>query len=234
MKKVKLLMLLTCIGLSVNAQNKYFEIYTDSAALKKQNDSLITDMERMIKVVQPSFSFKDLTTEIPKTFMPGQYRQKTNKIYHLTWDIGGPPMIGFLTKAMGSEEAGKKMAGLFFYGFFLPHEVGHAFQFHANNVPDNNYDSEYKASELAVVYWRAKGKQKELEQCYQIAKNILQMLKNPVPENSDAKQYITDHYQELLRDPVKYAYIQFSQIVNVMENKSLPDFNTYVKSYFAK
>src|SRR5690606_4046432 len=119
------------------------------------------------------FSFKGLTTEIPKTFMPGQYRQKTNMIYHTTWEIGGPPMIGFLTEAMGSEEEGIKMAGLFFYGFFFPHEVGHALQYHANRVPTNNYDAEYEANEVAILYWRSKGKHKELQQCYEIAKKTL-------------------------------------------------------------
>ena len=232
--KQLLIVLLFTIGIGATAQNQYFEIYTDATALKNQNDALIRDMETRIKLTAPSFSFNGLTTEIPKTFMPGQYRSKTNKIYLLPWEIGGPPMVGFLTDVGGSTDKGNTLAGLFFYGFFLPHEVGHALQHHTNKDPESNYDGEYEANELAVAYWRSKGKQKELQQCYEMAKNVLAKVKNPVPENADMKKYITEHYNELLQDPYKYAYIQFSQIVTILEDQSLPDFDTYIKRYFEK
>ena len=93
---------------------------------------------------------------------------------------------------------------------------------------------EYEANELALLYWRSKGKQKELRQCYEMAKRVLTKVKNPIPENVDAKKYITEHYVELLKDPNKYAFIQFSQIVKIFEDKSLPDFNIYIKKYFKK
>lgn len=234
MKRLLSIILLSTFCMIVKAQNHYFEIYTDSAALKNQNDELIRDIENRIKVMHPSFSFKGLTTEIPKTFMPGQYRSKTNKIYQLTWQVGGPPMESFLADVGGSAENGKALAAMFFYGFFLPHEVGHAFQYHTNKVPENDYDGEYQANELAVVYWKSKGKQKELQQCYELAKKVLQKLKNPIPENEDAKKYMTAHYNELLKDPYKYGYIQFSQIVQVLEDKSLPNFETYIAKYFVK
>jgi len=81
MKRILPILLLSWFCITANAQNHYFEIYTDSAALKNQNDDLIRDIETRVKFVKPSFSFKGLTTEIPKTFMPGQYRSKPNKIY---------------------------------------------------------------------------------------------------------------------------------------------------------
>lgn len=231
MKRILSILLLSWICITVNAQNKYFEIYTDSAALKNQNDEMILDIETRIKLVQPSFSFKELTTEIPNRFMPGQYRSKPNKIYHNTWQIGGPPMEAFLNEVSGSTANGKVLAGIFFYGFFLPHEIGHAFQYHTNSTPTNDFDAEYQASELAVSYWRSKGKQKELEQCYEMAKNVLKKLKNPIPENVDEKKYLTEHYNELLQDPYKYGYIQFSQIVKILEDQSLPNFEAYVKKH---
>jgi len=232
MKKLILCLFLIC--LSAQAQNNYFEIFTDSTALKTQNDKIILDIETKVKLVAPSFSFNGLTTAIPKTFMPGQYRHKPNKIYQTTWQIGGPPMEGFLTDVGGSPENGKSLAAMFFYGFFLPHEVGHALQYHTKHVPANDYDGEYEANVLAVIYWQSKGKQKELQQCYEMAKMVLSKLKNPIPENADAKKYMTEHYQELLKDPYKYGYIQFSQIVQILEDKSLPDFDAYVRKYFAK
>lgn len=231
MKTLIFTLLLFIAGISLNAQNKYFEIYTDSAELKNQNDLLIRDFEERMKSIEPAFSFKGLTTEIPNTFMPGQFRGKTNKIYHTTGTVGIPPMEDFLTKVAGDKEKGQKMASLFFYGFFFPHEIGHALQHHTNNVPESAYDGEYQANEIAVLYWRSKGKQKELQECYDIAKEALKKLTNPVPENTDANQYITEHYWDLVEDPFKYGYIQFSQIIKIMEDKSLPDFDTYVKKY---
>lgn len=234
MKRILSVLILSWICITAKAQNNYFEIYTDSAALKDQNDAMIRDIETRIKLIQPSFSFKGLTTEIPNRFMPGQYRHKTNKIYHLTWQIGGPPMEKFLIEVGGSSDSGKVLAAMFFYGFFLPHEIGHALQYHTDNVPKNDFDGEYQASEVAVSYWRSKGKEKELQQCYEMAKKVLTKLKNPIPENVDAKKYMTEHYDELLRDPYKYGYIQFSQIVDILEDKSLPDFDTYIKKYLTK
>jgi len=234
MKRILSILLLSWFCIIAKAQNNYFEIYTDSAALKNQNDELIGDIETRVKLVEPCFSFKGLTTEIPKTFMPGQYRSKTNKIYQLTWQIGGPPMESFLTEMGGSLDKGNALAALFFYGFFLPHEVGHALQYHTNNVPENAYDGEYEANELALLYWRSKGRDKELQQCNEMVKKILTKLKNPVPKNAEAKTYIAAHYNELLKDPYKYAFIQFSQIVKILGDRSLPDFDTYIKKYFRK
>ncbi|MCR6720981.1 MAG: hypothetical protein NVV59_12005 [Chitinophagaceae bacterium] len=59
---------------------------------------------------------------------------------------------------------------------------------------------------------------------------MLQSLKDPVPANENYKGYITSHYLELAADPYKYGYIQFKQFVEIYENKSLPDFDTYVTS----
>lgn len=234
MKKLILILFLTGFCVTVNAQNHYFELYTDSAALKNQNDAMILDFETRIQLIEPSFNFNGLTTEIPNIPMPGQYRYKTNKIYHNTWQIGGPSMEGFLTEVTGSQDNGKNAAALFFFGFFLPHEIGHALQYQTNNVPKSNYDGEYEANEIAVLYWRSKGKQKELQECYEIAKTVLTKLKNPVPENVDEKEYITEHYDELTKDPYKYGYIQFSQIIKILETKSLQSFDEYIKKYFIK
>ncbi len=213
-------------------QNKYFEIYNDSALLKKDNNALIKEFERQMQKVNPAFSFKSLTTEIPAQFMPGQYSEKTNKIYLPLWQTSIPAMESFLTDVGGSRENAMKLANLFFYGYFLPHEVGHALQFNTKRVPENAYDMEYEANEIAITYWRSSGRGKEMDECHQWAKKMLSKLKNPVPPNTDAKKYITTHYWDLVKDPYQYGYIQFSQIVQIMEDPSLPDFNTYIKKYF--
>lgn len=98
----------------------------------------------------------------------------------------------------------------------------------------NDYDGVYEANVLAVLYWRSKDRQKELQQCLVMAKKALNKLQNPVPENEDMKTYVTQHYNELVQDPFKYGFIQFSQIAQILEDTTLPDFKTYVKRYFKK
>jgi len=234
MKKAIIFFFIYSLCVNAQSQNQYFQLYTDSAELKNGNDSMIREFEMMVKKTQPSFSFNGLSTESPNTFMPGQYRSKTNKIYQVTWPTAKPAMGPFLTSVMGSVEEGEKGAGLFFYGFFFPHEIGHALHYNTKMVPGNNYDAEYEANVIAVLYWRSKGRHKELDQCYAMAKKILPKFVNPVPENADAKQYITEHYNELSQNPLQYGYIQFSQIVTILEDKSLPDFDTYISKYFPK
>ena len=200
-----LILLLICVSATntLISQNQYFEIYTDSTELKVQNDALIQDIEKTIAEKHKGFSFNGLTTEIPATFMPGHYLEKTNKIYLPLWQTSIPAMDPFLTDVGGDKETAMKLADLFFYGFFLPHEIGHALQYNTKRVPDNAYDAEYEANEFAVAYWRSKGRQKELEVCYQLAKQVFPKLKNPVPENTDAKKYITENYWELVKKPLR-------------------------------
>ena len=231
MKTTVFAILLFCACTIATAQNKYFEIFTDSTALKTENDRLIEHIESRVQLIKPSFSFNGLTTEVPNTFMPGQYLQKTNKIYLNTWQVGGPPMEAFLTEMAGGKDEGIRMGGLFFYGFFLPHEIGHAMQYTTSNVPENRYDAEYEANEFAVSYWKKQGRDTELQQCYDMALAALKKLKNPVPEGQSMKQYFNDNYHELIKDPNKYGYFQLLQIVQVMDDKSLPDFYSYIRKY---
>ena len=222
-------LLVLFLGVFSNAQNRYFEIYTDSTTLKTHNDALIADFEEKIKSVDPKLSLNGLKTIVPKTFMPGQYKSKNNCIYHVTWSTAQPLMGPALAKITGSDLEGSQLAGLFFYGFFLPHEIGHAFHQNCGKVPENNYDSEYESNVIAFLYWRKMGKEQELQQCYTMAKKALANLKDPIPENVDRKKYFTENYSAFLSQPEKYGYIQFSQIVEIFEDKTLPDFDTYIK-----
>ena len=234
MKTIISIVMFILLSVSTNAQNKYFQLFTDGTLFKKANDSLIRDIENKLKKINPAFSFNGMTTEVSDTFLNGQYLPKTNIIYQITIQTARPVMGGFLTDLAGSEAGADSLAGLIFYGFFLPHEIGHGLEYNSDNVPNNKFQSEYEANVFATLYWRSVGKEKELQQCYEMAKKIVSKLKDPIPENVDAKQYITEHYDELMQDPYKYGYIQFSQIVSILEDKSLPDFTTYVKKYLQK
>jgi hypothetical protein len=147
------------------------------------------------------------------------------------WEEIIPPQKAFFAEVAGGENEGKEVFGLFFNGFYIAHELGHSISASAGKKFDNAYDSEYDANIIAILYWRTTSEKDNLKKCYDYAKKMLTTLKNPVPENEDFKKYVTQHYKELASDPYKYGYIQFSQFVEIYENKTMPDFDTYIKNY---
>ena len=216
------------------AQKNVFKLYTDSVLLRNDSDLIIADFESRVKKVDSQVSFNGLKTIVKDNLFSGNYLERTNRIYLPHWPTAPKPIKDFCTQVMGGKKEGEQLAAMYFYGFFLPHEVGHGLQFNAHVRKDNEYDNEYDANVMALLYWRAKGKDKEMAECYRIAKIVLSKLKNPIPENADEKKYFTEHYEEMAQNADQYAYMLFKQIVIIFEDKNLPDFNTYIGQYLAK
>lgn len=107
----------------------------------------------------------------------------------------------FFTEVSGGEAEGKAVFGLFFNGFYLVHEIGHALSDAMGKKHDNAYASEYNANVTGILYREKAGQNEKLKQCYQYAKKMLLTLKNPVPIGEDYKTDITKHYDELSSDP---------------------------------
>lgn len=229
MKKIYLTISLIFFCRLSFAQNNSFSIYNDSLKLKKDNDAIIADFESSVKKIDSPFSFKGLKTVVENNSSTGYYAPKANVISLPWWETMPQIFKDFGTNVTGSKEKGEQLSKLYYYGFFLPHEIGHGLQFITGKRLDNDYDNEYEANVIALLYWREKGKKKELKQCYKIAKQVLQNLPNPIPKGEDPKTYFTKHYEVFAQDPNKYGYIMFYQIVTAFEDKSLPNFDTYVK-----
>lgn len=227
MKTIITLLLSLFITVQVNAQNKWFSTYDDSTALVIDANKIIGKMTDEVLKANPAV--KLLQNKAVKNTTPYLIYIDSVKVNLPFWTEVIPPQKKFFTEIAGGEKEGKEIFGLFFNGFYLVHELGHSFASSAGKKFDNVYDSEYNANMIAILYWRAAGEKDNLKKCYTYIKKILQTLKNPVPENEDYKKYITKHYYELASDPYKYGYIQFSQFVEIYENKALPDFSTFIK-----
>ncbi len=217
-----------------SAQNKPFNFYTDSLKLKNDNNAIIADFENMIKKIDNKFEFKGMKTIIINNAPTGYYLPTTNNIYLPMWQTMPQMFKDFGTSVTGSKEKGEELSRLFFYGFFLPHEIGHGLQHNAKKLHNNEYDNEYEANVIAVLYWRKQGKKTELTSCYKIAKLALKNLTDPIPKGEDPKSYFTNHYEEFTNDPNKYAYIMFEQVVIAYEDKTLPDFDNYIKRILSR
>lgn len=233
MTKFFLPLFLVFMALHSTAQNKPFHFYTEEEQLKKDNDNIIAEIEKTIKDKDPSFSFNGTTTIVENNSPYGYYLPSTNNIYLPMWSTMAQEFKDLGTNTIGSKEDGEEMSRHLYYGFFLPHEIAHSFQFNAKVRYDNEYDNEQDASNFALLYWRKKGMHKELQQCYILAKKIIANLKNPIPPGEDVKQYFTTHYYDFQKDPTKYPYIIGYQIVQAFEDESLPDFDTYIQQRLA-
>lgn len=224
-------MLVCLCKLSFAQTNKWFSTYSDSTAL-------VTDANKIIRQMAERIYSKNSNIDLGKNSAIKNttpnlifINYKKNTVNLPFWTEVIVPQKKFFAEVAGGENEGKEVFGLFFNGFYLAHELGHSFFANAGKKFDNAYDSEYEANTLAILYWRAIGESENLKKCYDYAQKMLKTLKNPVPENEDYKKYITENYGKLASDPYKYGYIQFSQFVEIYENKKLPDFDTYIKNY---
>ncbi len=132
---------------------------------------------------------------------------------------------------VGGRRKAREIFGLFFNGFFLAHELGHAMQSATQTWESSLYQNEYFANTVAIMYWRKDGRLKNLRKCYRYARLMMRQLPDPVPEGEDQIKYFNDHYQELGADPYKYGYYQFAQFVKIYEDEKLETFDVFVSRF---
>ncbi len=212
-----------------NAQDKWFSTYNSPTSLVTDAIEIVKQMTT--KIHHANAGIKLRNNIVVKNTSPYLIYIENDTINLPLWQEVIEPQQKFFAEVSGGETEGKKVFGLFFNGFYLVHEMGHSISISVGKKFDNAYDSEYDANIFAILYWRTTDSKDQLKACYSYAKKILATLKNPVPAHENFKEYITKHYQELSSDPYKYGYIQFSQFVEIYENKKLPDFYSFVKNY---
>ena len=211
------------------AQNQWFQTYTDSIALANDanliSDAFLADVKNIKPDIQ--LSGKSIVDTSPYLIYYGQ-----DKKVHLSfWEEVMPQLKGFLTEISGSEAEGKRIFGLFFNGFYLPHELGHGLQHNVDGTIEQSYKAEYFANTIAVLWWRKQGKLNELKDCYDFAKSVEFKFPNPVPEGQTIEEFFTKNYNEASQNPYTYGYMQFQQLIQIYEDNTLPDFDAYVINY---
>ena len=219
------------------SQTPLFKVYSDSAKLVQ--DAKIVTGDFMQQVYKTDISLKAIQPAAVLNTTP----------YLIFWDDSSqtanmpiwqqviPPQKQFFIQLNQNNEAeGLRMFGLFFNGFYLPHELAHAVEWHLvfhtkKRTAQGYYMSEYFANTLAIIYWRQKGRTAELEACYQFAKQMLAQLPNPVPAGQDKIAFFNSNYERLTSDPFAYGYYQFSQFAEIYEKKELPSFEAYLSAF---
>jgi len=235
MKKVLLVTSLVFIMNVVTAQQKWFVKFTDSAELISNAKSITAKFVKDVKKINPSIQFEInpiLNTTPYLIFYNNENNEKTANLP--IWQQVIEPQKQFFYEIAGSQPEGERIFGLFFNGFYLPHELGHALQEITEGRVKNSFESEYLANTIAILWWRKNKNKAELEQCYKAAKIIWAKLPNPVPSDSIIEEYFTANYEKASANPYEYGYMQFKQFISIYEDKNLPSFDVFIKKYFKK
>jgi len=225
--------LLLLLSYEAYSQKKLFRVYTDSTALVEDANNVVSEFTNEVDNISPVFKSKPGAVLNTKPFLIF-YSPKSNQVNLPIWDQVIPAQKQFFFELGGSQENGKEIFGLFFNGFFLPHEMGHALQKAADKRESNLYQNEYFANTVAILYWRKENRSVELRKCYEYAKKMVKQLPNPVPDGEDPIKYFNEHYAELGADPYKYGYYQFAQFTKIYEDKTLKSFDEFIREYLSK
>jgi len=234
MKKSILVGIALFLNISLFAQKTWFSVYTDSIQFVKDAKTLTERFQNDIYTLVGNEKF--VITPILNTTPYLIYYDSRFKSANLPlWDQVIPQQKEFFYEVAGSEREGKIAFGLFFNGFYLPHELGHALQdFANNNITDVSYANEYFANTVAILWWRKQNRTEELKACYEYAKKMWSKLPNPVPKNESEEEYFTKNYEKASQNPYTYGYMQFKQFIQIYEDKSLPNFETFLKTFLIK
>ena len=257
MARLLILFILLFSSAAYSQKKLLFTTYSDSAILVQDANRIVQDFTQQIDAIQLVFSATPATPASPASSVGTTnsdsarrnsvplavlntkpflifYSPKANLVNLPLWEQVIPEQKKFFFSLGGDEQKGKELFGLFFNGFYLSHELAHALQNIAKKQKMDLYQGEYFANIVGILYWRKANRNKELEQCYQYAKHIVAQLKNPVPDGEDPVKYFNEHYAELGRDPYKYGYFQFAQFVKIYEDKSLQQFDSFIRDYLKK
>lgn len=231
MKKIITVFVVVLSCLVAEAQNNWFTVYQDSVALVKDATKLSEQFKKDVYWFKKDDKFT--TTTILNTTPYLIFYDGQNRVNIPLWSQVLPELKAFTKEVTGSEEEGIRMFGLFFNGFYLIHEYGHAYQeIYDFENSKASYQNEYLANTIAMLYWRKIGKNEELKQCYELAKRMFAKLENPVPEGMSKQDYFTKNYEQATQNPFVYAYMQFGQFIEIYEDKTLPNFDDFMKSKF--
>lgn len=230
MKKTTLILFLAITSISFG-QKKWFSTYQDSIALVKDANAITQKFTSDLKKIDPTIKF-DIKTILNTTpYLIFFYKDAANIPL---WEQVIPEQKQFFYQLAGNEPEGKKIFGLFFNGFYLPHELGHAFDYILHGEVKNSYESEYLANTIGLLWWKKQHRDTELKLCYEYAKKTWTQLPNPVPEGSTVEKYFAENYEQATQDPFVYGYLQFKQFIDLYESKNLPDFDAFIKNELNK
>jgi len=137
-------------------------------------------------------------------------------IQYALWEDLPPEVRSVIAAFTGKGlAAGKSLYELYFYGYNIPHEVGHILRTVAGTRTEQQWEEEMSANRFAVAFWRARGAVVLLRQLEEILTSCLSRMVDPCPPGMDRAGYFNQHYQELI-DPPSYGHYQFNMVLEAL------------------
>ena len=226
--KQKFLLYILILNLNFTyAQETWFTLFTDSTSLVKNANKLSMAFVSDVKKINPDIKL-EATSIVNTTPSLIFYNGETKTINLPLWVQVAPDQKNFFYDVAGGEDSGKTAFGLFFNGFYLSHEMAHAFQHSVEGtLPQSSYDNEYFANTVAILWWRKQKRNTELKMCYEYAKKMWLQMPNPVPNGMSTREFFTKNFAS--QNPYSYGFMQFYQFIQIYEDNTLPDFDTFIK-----
>lgn len=218
------------------AQKNWFKAYTDKDALAKDGVEVGNQFIADAKKIIPNLKNEPQIIVNTTPFLI-YYDGEKNTVNLPLWSEVIPENQKYFEKITGNTKDGKKLYGLMFNGFYLPHELGHWLTVKkSGNL--GSYQDEYFANTVAMLWWKKQGKSKELKSIYKTLKKVMKTYPNPVPKGENVEKYYTENYVKIMQDQENFAmiygFMQFSQFIKIYEDHSLPDFDTFLQKEFKK
>ena len=218
------------------SQKNWFKAYTDKDALAKDGVEVGNQFIADAKKIIPNLKNEPQIIVNTTPFLI-YYDGEKNTVNLPLWSEVIPDSQQYFEKITGNTKDGKKLYGLMFNGFYLPHELGHWLTVKkSGNL--GSYQDEYFANTVAMLWWKKQGKSKELKSIYKTLKKVMKTYPNPVPKGENAEKYYTENYVKIMQDQENFAmiygFMQFSQFIKIYEDRSLPDFDKFLQKEFKK
>ncbi|MFC3880324.1 hypothetical protein ACFOSV_09070 [Algoriphagus namhaensis] len=213
-----------------NPYSNWFHTYSSQEVLLSDGRAITHQFIQDFSAILPHIEF-DAKVVINTTPALVFFDPATKTVNLPFWDQLQAPAIGFFDKMAGSPDEGKRLFGLFFNGFYLPHELGHGVQFFVKGDQKGSYANELFANQIGMQWWRKHHQDSDLENCYGFAKHIMSILPNPVPKGETVEEYFNKNYDKVSSNPYIYGFLQFGQFIKVYEDKTLPNFDTLLKNF---
>lgn len=113
------------LSISTYPQKRFFKVYTDSAALVQDANTIVSDFSAKVNARTLAFVSQPVAVLNTQPFLIF-YAPESNTVNLPIWQQVIPGQKDFFYELAGGKEKGEELFGLFFNGFYLAHELGHA------------------------------------------------------------------------------------------------------------
>lgn len=139
-----------------------------------------------------------------------QHELKNIHLQYTRWDDSPAPLQDLFALMMGGDKPqGEAFYKLYFYWYYIAHELGHVLRIQYRGKPENTWEEETAAHQFAVSYWRAKGQFQLLLELESMVRRALQNLPDPVPADADRATYFNHSSEKIASDPAAFWGYQF-------------------------